>query len=106
MNNDYYLRQIKLLRETLEKIKNTHDTNHLNLYLNDLYSLFNLLEDSEDFVEWHQQMMDNWGTLEIINAIMLAENKPEWSAEDETLRLEAISQLDKLISNACSLLTK
>lgn len=106
MNNDFYQRQHKLMQEILEQIKKTNDPEYLNLFLNDFYALLNFFEDLDSLTEWYQQMMDNWGMLEIINSMMLAENRSVWTEGDKKLRDEAIIKMERLLYDIKPLLNK
>lgn len=94
--NDCEQRQLLLMKEVLEKIKNTNIPEVLNAYLNNLYVLLSFLEK---YKELHQKLLENWGTLEVINAVMLAESREVMVPEEANLRLEALEQLEKLVND-------
>ncbi len=94
--NDYEQRQLLLMKAILEKIKKTNNPEVLNVYLNNLYVLLSFLEQ---YKELHQALLENWGTLEVINALMMAEGRNIMIPEEEKLRVEALEQLEKLVND-------
>jgi len=50
-----------------------------------------------EYREWHQAFLENWGTLEIINAGMWDEQRTVFTSQDINLKNEAIINLSKLL---------
>jgi predicted RNA-binding protein with EMAP domain len=94
--SDFETRQLNLMKIFVEDLSKTQDLNNFNHYINNIEALLNFFEE---YTEWHQAFLENWGTLEIINAVMCNEQRTVFSLEDISLKNEAIANLSKLLDN-------
>jgi hypothetical protein len=92
--SDFETRQLNLMKIFLEDLSKTQDFNYFNTCLNNLEALLNFFEEH---TKWHQAFLENWGTLEIINAVMWDEQRTVFTPEDINLKNEAIINLSKLL---------
>lgn len=68
------------MKDIIEKIKKTNTPAMLNVYLNNLYVLVSFFEK---YKELQQELLESWGELEVINAVMMAESRNIMSPEEK-----------------------
>lgn len=96
-DSNFEIRQLRLIKILIRELRKTKNINCINDSLGKIYTLISFFEK---YNEWHQKLLENWGTLEIINALMLAENRCSFSAEEEKQRFIALNNLESLLNQA------
>jgi hypothetical protein len=92
--NEIEQRQFVIIKDRLSLIREKENPTVLNKYISDIYTLLSFFKGYSNV---YQDLFDQWGALEILNSIVLSEDRSIMSDEEKQFKQLTVDKFNKLL---------